>query len=434
MAVRIRTALTLAALAGALLLSLPGAGRAGTPAEDLAWLNAKRAASGIPAGIVENPEWSAACAQHLEYMRRTGQITHAEDPASPYYTEAGNWAGTHAVLASAATWTASDFIWETAPLHLVQLLAPQLSEVGIADDGQFVCVTTWPGYQRAAPATDSIVAYPGPDVPIYASETAEEWPTTPGAALGLGTPTGPHIYAYLWGPSTAAGVDAAGAPLGVRSATVEGPDGSVPVRWVDPRNATVGRYLPAASAIIIPVQPLRRDASYIATVTFTNGVARAWTFTTAATLPAYVVRNVHVVITRTGRQRVCVRGPAADCERWVLRYTAGLRINGRVLLRGTPEVGAANTPVRIAIDRVERPLARTAPDGRFQQRTFLRQRRAKVTLLLTVTAADSATAAYLVNVDLSKPGRRVMRSAEVLPLRPPPRSAGQASAPVPAPT
>ena len=104
---------------------------AGTPAQDLAWLNAKRATNGIPGDITLNPDWSAKCAQHVAYMRATNTVAHPEDPTSANYSDGGNWAGTHSVLASTVPWTESAFIWETAPLHLAQLLAPQLSQVGI---------------------------------------------------------------------------------------------------------------------------------------------------------------------------------------------------------------------------------------------------------------------------------------------------------------
>ena len=410
--VRMRDLAVLLALA-AIVLAPVGA-RAGTPAQDLAWLNAKREASGIPGGITENPAWSAACAQHLAYMRRTATITHAEDPASPYFTEQGNWAGTHAVLASTTTWTEDTFIWEYAPLHLAQLLAPQLSEVGIADDGQFVCVTTWPGYLRVPPSGDGIVAYPGPGLSIYASETAAEEPTTPGAALGLGTPTGPHIYAFLWGPSAVGGMDASGAALGVRTATVTGPDGPVALRWVDQRTPDVGRYLPTGAAILIPTQPLDRDTSYIASITYSNGVARAWSFVTSVARP-HVVRGVRVAVRPTGRRLVCIVGTPSGCRRRALRYTARVRIAGRVLDRAAPPNGTARAAVVIGIDRVERPLLRTGADGRFSQTLFVERARRRAAFLITIRAEDCDLYAQLVSVDLASGRRRVPRQRVAAP-------------------
>ena len=108
----------LLAIAIAIAVAMPVAARAGTPSQDLAWLNEKREANGIPGGIVEVPEWSQACRLHLRYLRETGTISHAEDRGSRWFTEAGNWAGTHAVLASTTPWTRENFIWELSLIHI----------------------------------------------------------------------------------------------------------------------------------------------------------------------------------------------------------------------------------------------------------------------------------------------------------------------------
>ena len=347
---------------------------AGTPAQDLAWLNAKRATNDIPGDITLNADWSAKCAQHVTYMRATNTVSHPEDPTSANYSDGGNWAGTHSVLASTVPWTESTFIWETAPLHLAQLLAPQLSQVGIADDNQLACVTTWPGYLRAAPANDTVVTYPGNGSTIYASEQSEEWPTTPAQALGLANPTGPHLYVYAWGPSSDAGITPDGQPLAIRSATLRGPHGPVALRWADPSTPEIGQYLPTASGILIPEHPLEERAPYVATVTFTDGLTHTWGFTTQATPPALVARSVRISAARTSanRLRLTIRGRIVD-------HASGTGLNG----------------VAVSLNVTGRTVTTTTTSGGRFTRTLIVSRGARTrSLIVTLRAADTLTAAY----------------------------------------
>ena len=70
--------------------------------------------------------------------------------------------------------------YESAPLHLDQLLAPRLAVLGSADADGFSCTTTFPGWTRAAPASLTIYTYPGPGATIYASELAARAAVDPG--------------------------------------------------------------------------------------------------------------------------------------------------------------------------------------------------------------------------------------------------------------
>ncbi|HVU79457.1 MAG TPA: hypothetical protein VHC67_17920 [Gaiellaceae bacterium] len=249
-----------------------------TAAQDLAWFNAQRAANGIPAGIVENGEWSADCDKHVAYLEQVGNgLTHEEDPSSPYYTDDGEWGGTHSVLAT-GTWRADANPWETAPIHLAQMMSPQLAEMGVADRDGYVCATTWPGMDRPLPDTTSVVTYPGDGTTIYPSETAAESPFTPEDIVGLKGETGTNLYVYEWGPVL--GDYAAAARTGIASASLTGPDGPVEVKWVDGTTAQIGPYLPNASGILMPVKPLAGGATYTASVQFSDGTAHTWSFTT----------------------------------------------------------------------------------------------------------------------------------------------------------
>ncbi len=370
----------------AVIAILPVASLGADAQQDLAWLNAKRASSGIPGDITLNADWSAQCAQHLAYMQATGTVSHAEDPANPSYTETGNWAGTNAVLAAGLTWTESDFIWETAPLHLAQLLAPQLAATGIADDGQSVCVTTLPGYTRAAPAVDSVVTYPGNGTGIYPSETSAEWPTTPAAALGLNGPTGPHLYVYQWGPSSADGIDAAGHLIGIAAATLTGPSGPVAARWVDAADPVVGRYLPSGSGIVIPDAPLQSNTAYTATVRFSNGVSHVWAFTTATADDGIPISDVRISTGRTARR--CTGRPVGPCTKRSGGARRAVTVRGRYGSLGNEEV-------RIRIRNGASRLTRTGADGRFAAIIGIRPPAGGAPLTVTIDVGDNA-AAYAV--------------------------------------
>jgi hypothetical protein len=279
-----RKALALCLVAAAVLTAGAAARAAATraqgntAAQDIAWFNAQRDANGIPAGIVENPEWSADCDKHITYMLKNNVFGHEEDPSKPFYTDEGNWAGTHSVLSMGDSWGASYNPWETAPIHLAQLMDPQLAEMGVADRNGYVCATTWPGMERTPPDTTTVVTYPGDNTTTYASEDAAESPFTPEDIVGLKGATGPNLYVYEWGPVlndywTAAQVS-------VSTATLTGPEGSVPVKWVDHTTDQIGDYLPEASGILMPVHPLRAGATYQASVQFSDGTQYSWTIKT----------------------------------------------------------------------------------------------------------------------------------------------------------
>jgi hypothetical protein len=325
----------------ALLLTLPAASaHAVTAQRAIDLLNAQRAANGIPAGIVENPDWSNGCALHNEYLRLNpdewSSNPHDERPGRPGYTQAGRQAAQSSVLSSADGYadTGATNPWEYAPIHLMQLLAPQLSVTGYADTPG-ACMWTWPGYQRPGPAQPALYSYPGDGATIYSSMTANESPFVPGDFVQLpkGTKTGPHLYVF------ADGADDSSVRGTITSASLTGPSGPVEVRTVD--NGTegplgrLGTYLPPGG-IVIPVRPLQANASYTAAVTFaTEGgatLSRTWTFRTRApqqsiTLP---VRRV-----RSGRSFV-LRYVAADDG----RITISLSRGRKTYVRGTLRVKA----------------------------------------------------------------------------------------------
>lgn len=272
------------AVLAALACALPVApAAAATPAAIIASLNAQRSASWLPAGITQRPSWSRACNLHDRYEHLNGDVlTHVEQRGRPGYTSEGAFAARNSVLANVPTaWDLFD-PFESAPLHLDQLLGPGLSVVG-ADDSIYSeggetlhlsCVTTFPGYLRRAPRSPRIYTYPGNGARIYPAEVAFELPITPGQAAGLppSARTGPYIYVFAFG-------------RGVRSArilraSVTGPAGRVAIKTVDDGNRRIGAYL-NPGGIVIPTAPLVAGDRYSASVTLRVGRAtyrHDWSF------------------------------------------------------------------------------------------------------------------------------------------------------------
>jgi len=316
-------------LAIGLLASAPGALADVSSAEIVRLLSLQREANGIPGGLVEQPAWSAACAKHNYYEAQTGEFGHEENPASPYYSVDGDWAGRHSVIAYGRGWSTGN-PWEDAPIHLIQMLAPQMSETGAAESSGHNCLTTWPGYRRPSPATLTADSYPGNGASgVVPTEHASESPATPGEFVGLpeGTATGRYLLAYL------AGVEPSDAPDVTASATLANGAGSVDLRVIDSTNADIGGFMPQPSAFLIPVQPLKPLTGYQAVVKWSMEGAQLleqrFSFTTG-TDPG---SSAEAVKKKKDSARKC--GSYARSARLLRRRAARLRSRGAVLVRQT---------------------------------------------------------------------------------------------------
>jgi hypothetical protein len=251
-------------LLGALLS--PAGAAAISSGEIVQRLSQQREANGIPGGLIERPDWSQACAKHNSYEAQTGEFGHSEDPSSPYYSVEGAWAAQNSVLAPGSlTWAAGN-PWEEAPIHLIQMLAPQLSEMGAAESDGRNCATTWPGYKRPEPDDLTAYSYPGDGVSgVVPTERAAESPFVPGEFVGLpeGTATGRYLLAFL------SGVESVDASDVTATATLSNSEGPVELRVIDSTSPDIGGYMPQPSAFLIPVQPLKPLTGYQAEVAWT---------------------------------------------------------------------------------------------------------------------------------------------------------------------
>lgn len=261
---RLLAAVLCALAAAATFVAAPAARADLVGAEIVHLLSLQREANGIPGDLLERSDWSAACAAHNYYEAQTGEFGHSEDPSSPFYSSEGRWAAENSVIAFGPGWTNGN-PWEEAPIHLLQMLAPQMSETGAAESYGHNCMTTWPGYKRPSPAALTAYSYPGHGTSgVVPTERAAESPFIPGDFVGLpeGTATGRYLLAYL-----------SGLPVGftdaskvTATATLSNAAGPVDLRVIDSTSSDIGTYMPRPSAFLIPVQPLAPSTAYRASV------------------------------------------------------------------------------------------------------------------------------------------------------------------------
>lgn len=318
------------------------------PLEDL---NALRAANGLPAGIVENPDWSTGCALHMHYLALndfTGDW-HTETLGRPGFTAAGLAAAGSSVLSNAPSF-GLETDWEVAPFHFAQLLAPKLSVTGFADG----CMYTWPGYQRPEPAELRLYSYPGDGVEDTSS---------------------PYLYVFGFGGGTTGAT--------ISEASLTGPGGAVAIHVVDNHTPGAGGLLPPGG-IVMPDEPLQTDSLYTAQVTLVSdaGVraSKRWSFRTGevsageqdpigeavpqASAPATVLPRPHtpkltlaLSATRGGGTRATVSARGRAIGRRVrvrvqrLDCTATCRPSTRTLtLTKTPRrIAAGRRPVQVTV-------------------------------------------------------------------------------------
>ena len=221
-------------------------------------LNAERAANGIPAGLVENPQWSAGCALHNVYEKRNRAFGHAEIEGKPGYSAEGNLIAATSVLAQGVSWGSHD-PYDNAPYHLFDLLNPRIDSIGAADSEGFDCVEIELGTRRPAPARVVAYSFPGNGRRgVAVSQQASEQPMTPAQTLGLGSrASGPNLLVYFDGPWTN------GSRAQISKATLTSAHGSVALRWLD---ETTSNLLAPTGAILVPVSKLRAGTTYRASV------------------------------------------------------------------------------------------------------------------------------------------------------------------------
>ena len=203
----------------------------------------------LPAGIGENPAWSAACALHMRYLELNDfeGDWHTEEPGPPglHRRRPGRREQLGALQRALAR--PRDRLGGR-PVSLRPAAGAEALGDGFSDG----CMYTWPGYRRPEPAELRLYSYPG-----------DGWRTRPARTC-----------------TSSASAAGRGAPRSA-DASLTGPDGPVAVGIVDNHTPGAEGLLPPGG-ILVPAVPLERDRAYTAQVTFTSdeGVrsTKRWSF------------------------------------------------------------------------------------------------------------------------------------------------------------
>ena len=184
-----------------------------------------------------------------------------------------------------------------------------MESIGASENGEIGCHTTFPGFTRPAPATDTFYSYPGNGATIPWSEVAHELPSVPGDEVGLpeGTITGPNMEVFWRGPDGPGPLDTL-----VAATLRDGSGNPVEVR-------TVGRQqhelVIPGTGFVIPPSPLKPGSAYSASATFqardgSRSFSGEWSFKTTP-LPS-PKKAVKVKVVNTKRQGLLITLTGAD--------------------------------------------------------------------------------------------------------------------------
>ncbi len=259
----------------------------------LRYLNGFRAAAGLPL-LREDSAWSAESGLHSRYMVLSGDVSHHEDPNSPYYTSVGDDAGDTGNIAignlSSAPFQWAINYWLSAPFHAVPVLDPQLAVTGFGeyrDAGGILAVGATLDVERGLGALPDGVEYPimwpGNDSVTWVLRySLPEFPAALSHCAGYSQATGAPIILQLGDGRLTPNVTATtilrdGEPLA--HCQFDETNYTHPDAWTQ-RSARA--ILDQRDAVVlIPFAPLVPDATYAVRVD-ANGQTYTWSFRTAA--------------------------------------------------------------------------------------------------------------------------------------------------------
>lgn len=242
--------------------------------------------------VTENEAWSHGAWLHSRYMVMEDDVSHREDPASPWYTVEGDLAGRNGNIAVSTSALSPDLfaleLWMTGPFHAVAILDPQLQETA------FGAFREEAGYWRMGATLDVYrglgVLPPGTTFPILFPADGGttwlrdhryfEWPDPLASCPGYSRPAGlPVIIQLGAGDVTPAVTDHAffegETPLEhcvfdetTYTHPTDGTQQNSGRRVLDSRDAVV----------LVPRYPLLEAHTYTASIT-ANGSTYRWHFT-----------------------------------------------------------------------------------------------------------------------------------------------------------
>jgi uncharacterized protein YkwD len=267
-----------------------------TPQADPEWLlyvNQFRTLADLP-HLTENPAWSYGGVLHSRYMVKEDDITHYENPSSPWYTQEGYDAGRYGNIAVSSSTTAPDRfaidLWMTGPFHAVGIIDPKLAQTGFGSYRENVglwkmgaTLDVSRGRGSLSPGTTFPIPFPKEGGQTWLTRySGNEFPDPLTSCSGYSAPSGPPIMLQLGGGSITPSVTASsflrdGTPL----------DHCIfdETSYVNSNSSmqSLGRaVLHSRDAIVImPRSPLSVGHTYTASITV-NGATHTWSFSVAA--------------------------------------------------------------------------------------------------------------------------------------------------------
>ena len=233
-----------------LLLQALGTVAALANVNSLTELNSLRAANGIPAGIINNPSWSAGCAAHMNYLELNDYEGewHTEVRGRPGYTDAGKQAAGSSVLSNASS------VGSTRTGSRRRSTSRSCSRRSCRFRLGAGLQYTWPGYLRPEPRRYGA---------LHLSRRRRR----------RGDEPVPVRARVRWGCRR-------GHAVGRVDHRSRGP---VDVNVIDNHTPGAEGYLPPGG-VLAPAAPLEDDSTYTAQVTFTSDegaqATRRWSFST----------------------------------------------------------------------------------------------------------------------------------------------------------
>ena len=309
-------------------------------------------------------------------MALNHELTHDEVKGNPGYSDGGAYAGRERRPQPGANWDHGN-PYESAPIHLDQLLAPRLQWIGTADADGYSCTTTFPGWSRPPIRLTRLTSTPTPETAPRSTRARRRSRSRgrPGASSAIhirhapvrtctcsSTPPGSSRVQ----PRDALGGDADRA-IGSRRGQVRRR------KHPDPGGGALAGYL-SPGGFIIPVAPLTGGATPTAPTSTSRSAGRR-SRTTGRSRPRPSPGARALVAFRRpehqGRQaprRPRVRLTAQGAPRHADDHPADRAMHRRALRDDAGKLLASDDHPR-ADDRARRPAARegsrTPPDARY---------------------------------------------------------------------
>jgi len=243
--------------------------------EAIALVNETRTALGL-ASLEEDAELSSACAQHARYMAVEGKLTHSEDLNSDWYTNEGSKTGVNALIAGpVATVTDAVHLWLLSVYHRISLLDPGVTTIGIAFEGNFVCMDILTEFK--AQKEHSPVPYPTPNQENVPLAFTDYDGLSPLPNSEYKTPTG-YIVTLLFPPDDLVGATFSGKLTNAKT----GEEVEAFVRLPNDPNDKYAKFQGNAVSIM-PMLPLQPTTEYQVDMSGTVSdvlYEKQWSFTT----------------------------------------------------------------------------------------------------------------------------------------------------------